>query len=103
MSIGAEGPGGTLPAEWSRLERSAEETALLLRRWVRRAREAEEEVERLRGSLEEVAGPGPDSEDLLHEVRRLRAENAALHSRMLQARKRLSGLMQRLAALEIDE
>jgi hypothetical protein len=102
MSTAADRP-GVLPPEWGRLERSGEEAALLLRRWVRRAREAEEEVERLRGSLEDVANPEAVSADLHEELRRLRAENAALHSRMLQARKRVAALMQRLSALEIDE
>jgi len=102
MSIAAERPPPGLPPEWSRLERSAEESALLLRRWVRRAREAEEEVQRLRQSLEELASLAPESNDLHQELRRLRAENAALQSRMLHARKRLSELMQRLAALELE-
>jgi hypothetical protein len=101
MSAAADRP-GALPPEWERLERSGEEAALLLRRWSRRAREAEDEVERLRRALEEVADQQVDSEDLREELRRVKAENAALHSRMLQARKRLSALMLRLAALEIE-
>jgi predicted RNase H-like nuclease (RuvC/YqgF family) len=90
------------PAEWSRLERAAEESGMLLARWVRRAQEAEEEVERLRLALEELARERSGSEDTSQEVRRLKAENAALQSRMLNARKRISGLMQRLAALDIE-
>lgn len=91
------------PPEWARLERAAEEASALLARWVERAREAEEEVERLRRSLENLADERSNSsEDAAEEIRRLRAENAALQSRMLQARKRIAGLMQRLAALDIE-
>ena len=91
-----------LPSEWRRLERSAEEAGILLGRWIARAREAEEEVQRLRAALEEYAAQRSGSGDVDEELRRLKAENAALHSRMLQARKRVATLMQRLAALEID-
>lgn len=92
---------GHLPAEWGRLERAVEDAAVSLGRWTRQATESEEEVARLRRSLEELAGgAGPD--DIAQEVVRLRAENAALKSRMLQARKRIAGLMQRLAALEVE-
>ena len=117
MSNVVDRGGGHLPAEWLRLERAAEEAALALGRWTRRGREAEDEVERLRAALEDLAGnrpadvpstsrtleplASPDPE-LMQEIRRLKAENAALRSRMLQARKRLSGLMQRLAALELE-
>lgn len=102
MSSGDRRRSETLPPEWRRLERSAEEAGALLARWVARAREAEEEVQRLRQALEELAGREPQAEGSGDEVRRLKAENAALHSRMLQARKRVASLMQRLAALEIE-
>lgn len=94
-------PGGPLPSEWQRLERAVEDAAVALERWSRRAKETEEEVDRLRRSLEEISSRS-GATDLAHEVERLRAENAALRSRMLQARKRISGLMQRLASLEIE-
>ncbi|CAN5848394.1 hypothetical protein BH23GEM6_BH23GEM6_15370 [soil metagenome] len=88
---------------WERAERLAHEAAAALTFWRRRAREAEDEVLRLRLALEEHASgrmePGADVRD---EVRRLRAENAALQSRMLQARKRLAALMKRLVALGIE-
>ncbi len=91
------------PQEWSRLERAAEDAGGLLERLVRRAHAAEEEVQRLRQSLEEVAdGRAVAAEDTAQQVRQLKAENAALRSRLLQARKHVSGLMQRLAALEIE-
>jgi predicted nucleic acid-binding Zn-ribbon protein len=91
------------PAEWARLDRATHEAVSLLGRLVQRAREAEAEVERLRQSLEALAGErSASSGDTVQEVRRLRAENAALHSRMLQARKRISALMQRLAALDVE-
>jgi len=93
-----------MPREWTRLERASEEAARALDHWARRAREAEKEVDRLRRLLEEVAGdaiPGP--QDQLETIRRLEAENEALRSRMLQARKRVATLMQRLAALEVEQ
>lgn len=94
----------TLAAEWARLERSAEDVSRALTRWSGRAREAEEEVDRLRRELEELAqertGGGGD---LAQEMKRLKAENAALRSRMQQTRKRIAALMQRLAALEVDD
>lgn len=91
-----------LSNEWLRLERSAEEAALAIGRWTRRAREAEDEVERLRRALEDVAGEKPGTDDLAEALKRLKAENAALRSRMVQARKRVAGLMQRLSALEVE-
>jgi hypothetical protein len=101
VSAAGKRRGDVFPPEWQRLERSAEEASSLLRQWIGRAREAEEEVERLRLSLEEVAERST-SEDAAQQLRRLKAENAALHSRMLQARNRVAGLMQRLAALEVE-
>jgi hypothetical protein len=90
-------------ALWDRLERSAHEATAALTLWKRRAREAEEEVIRLRLALEDHAtGRMEPGLDLRDEVRRLRAENTALHSRMLQARKRVASLMKRLSALGID-
>ena len=91
------------PPEWSRLEQAAEDAGGLLERLVRRAHAAEEEVQRLRRSLEEVAeGRAIATEDSAQQIRQLKAENAALRSRLQQARKHVSGLMQRLATLEID-
>jgi acyl carrier protein phosphodiesterase len=91
-----------LPPEWKRLERTAEEAGILLGRWIARATEAEEEVQRLRTALEGLAARRPGADDLDDELKRLKAENAALHSRMIQARKRVATLMQRLAALEME-
>lgn len=102
MSSGGKKRPETLPPDWRRLEQAAEEAGLLLGRWVARAREAEEEVQRLRLALEELAAREPQPEVSTDELRRLKAENAALHSRMLQARKRVGTLLQRLAALEIE-
>ncbi len=91
-----------VPEDWTRLEQLAEATADSLSRWVSRAREAEAEVERLRHSLEALSNDQAGSGDLAQELRRLRTENAALSTRMLEARQRVAGLMQRLAALEAD-
>ena len=101
MSAGGRRGTENFPSEWSRLERATEDATNGLTRWVRRAREAEEEVERLRKALEEVGGRA-STDDAESEVRRLRAENAALQSRMLLAKKRVTSLLQRLAALEIE-
>ena len=101
MSADAEPRKGELPGEWERLERAIEEAAVSLGRSTRRVRESEEEVAQLRRTLEELSSKSGEKE-LLDEVTRLRAENAALRSRMLQARKRVHGLMQRLSALEIE-
>jgi chromosome segregation ATPase len=92
-----------LSAAWERAERAAQEAATGLGFWRRRAREAEEEVARLRGALEELAGGRQEpSADVREELRRLRAENTALRSRMLQARKRVAALMKRLATLGME-
>ena len=102
MSSAGEGGSDQPSGEWARLERAAENAAVSIGRWSRLARESEEEVVRLRRSLEELAGPRSDAPDVAGELKRLKAENALLRSRMLQARKRISGLMQRLAALELE-
>lgn len=102
MSVAANGSGRPeLPREWERLERVAEAAAAEVVFWRRRTVEAEEEVGRLRRALEEVA-VRQEAGDERREVVRLRAENTALQSRMLQARKRVGALLKRLAALEID-
>ena len=101
MSTGADS-GDRLPAEWSRLERAAEEAALALGRWTRRSTETEEELDRLRLSIEALTAERSGIDELNAEIRRLQAENTAMERRMLQARKHISGLMQRLAALEIE-
>jgi hypothetical protein len=86
---------------WNRLERAARAAAIALHEWRRRATEAENEVQRLRGELEQVNAlgslPSVQSGD---EIRRLRAENAVLTSRATEARQRISGLLARLAVLE---
>jgi hypothetical protein len=103
MSAAVEGAGRPeLPREWERLERVAEAAASEVVFWRRRTAEAEEEVTRLRQSLEELALTRQESGDERREIVRLRAENSALQSRMLQARKRIGGLLKRLSALEID-
>ncbi len=105
MSAGAE-PGrrrGGAAPEWARLDQAAHEATVALDRWRRRAREAEEEVLRLRSSLEALAGRPDGEADLAAQLKAARAENAALHSRMLQARKRIAALAQRLDALGIDD
>jgi predicted RNase H-like nuclease (RuvC/YqgF family) len=104
MSTAAEpGKGVSLPTSWARLERAAEETAVAVAFWRRRAHEAEEEVSRLRRAFEELAAERDRPQDLDLEVRRLRAENTALQSRMLQARKRVAALLRQVSVLEVDQ
>lgn len=104
MSFGADRPAPPeLPRQWERLERLAEEAAAVVGFWRRRALEAEEEIVRLRGALEEVASTGHDVPgDLREEVRRVRAENAALQSRLLEARGRVQSVLKRLVALGVE-
>lgn len=104
MSGAAEGVSRPpLPPEWGRLERVAEATAGEIAFWRRRTAEAEEEVARLRRALEDLAEARErDVDGGREEVIRLRAENTALESRMLQARKRIGALLKRLSALELD-
>lgn len=97
---GAVGP--RLPAPWERLERAAQDAAVVVATWKRRAAEAEEEVTRLRENLEELADSGEAADDVREELRRLRAENAALHSRLAQARKRIGALLKRMDTLGPD-
>lgn len=103
MSFVGERPSrGELPRQWERLERLAEEAAVVVGYWRRRATEAEEEVARLRAALEEVASVGTVPGDLREEVRRVRAENAALQSRLAAARGRVEGVLKRLVALGVE-
>jgi hypothetical protein len=86
---------------WERLERAARAAADGLADWRRRATEAEHEVQRLRGELEQLTALGPmPSDEAGDELRRLRAENAVLTSRAAEARQRISGLLARLTVLE---
>lgn len=87
---------------WDRLDRAAEDAVVAVVLWRRRAAEAEAEVLRLRRALEELASDHDHPRDLEEEVRRLRAENAALRSRMLEARNRVGSLMRRLLSLGIE-
>lgn len=101
MSVAAEVPGGGgLPPGWHRLDRAVKEASTALTVWRRRALEAEEELARLRGTLESLASEQDRPDDAADELDRLRAENAALHSRMTQARKRVRTLLGRLGSLE---
>jgi predicted nucleic acid-binding Zn-ribbon protein len=101
--VGERAPRAELPRQWDRLERLVEEAAVVVGYWRRRAGEAEEEVVRLRRALEEVAATGQSLPgDLREEVRRVRAENAALHSRLAEARGRVQGVLKRLLALGVE-
>ncbi|HYH83465.1 MAG TPA: hypothetical protein VEX86_26960 [Longimicrobium sp.] len=97
----ADDDGVDAAAGWERLDRAASAAASALEEWRRRAREAENEVTRLRQELEELTTLGPlPSAEAGDELRRLRAENAVLSSRTAEARKRIGGLLARLSVLE---
>ena len=101
MYAAADDEGPDPAPGWERLERAAQATAAALEEWRRRAREAEAEVARLRQELEALTTLGPlPSAEAGDELRRLRAENAVLVSRTAEARKRITGLLARLALLE---
>lgn len=89
-----------LPAGWARLERASAEAAEALAHWHQRAVQAEQEVVQLREALESVGGPAEQATDLSEQVRRLRAENAALRSRAAQAHRRVTLLLRWLGSLE---
>ena len=104
MSVAGERVGRfELPRQWERLERLVDQAAEGLGYWRRRAEAAEDEVARLRQALEELASAAePMPGDLKAEVRRVRAENAALHSRLAEARGRVQGVLKRLVALGVE-
>lgn len=103
MSAGADGSARPdLPPEWERLERVAEAAAAEVLFWRRRTAEAEDEVGRLRRTLEDLAVARGEVGDERRQIVRLRAENTALQSRMVQARKRIGALLKRLSALELE-
>ena len=103
MSFAGERASRTeLPRQWDRLERLAEEAAVVVGFWRRRAQEAEDEVLRLRRALEEVAAVSNIPGDLREEVKRVRAENAALQSRLAEARARVQSILKRLVALGVE-
>jgi uncharacterized membrane protein len=80
-------------ATWDRLELASERARAALTIWRARALEAEAEVERLRRELEILAADPSTPTHRGDVVRRLRAENAALRSRLAQARRRVGTLL----------
>jgi hypothetical protein len=88
-------------AAWERLDRVARSAAAALGDWRHRARQAEAETARLRAELEALSALGPlPSAEPLDELRRLRAENAVLTSKVDQARERIRRLLATLSVLE---
>lgn len=88
-----------MPVEngWSRLERAAGRAVDALAQWRARAGRAEAEVVRQRSVLEEIAAEaGDETSDRGTEVKRLRAENAALSGRLEEAHARVSALLTRI-------
>jgi uncharacterized membrane protein len=88
-------------AAWERLDRVARSAATALGDWRHRALQAEAEVARLRTELEALSALGPlPSAEPVDELRRLRAENAVLSSKVDQARERIRRLLATLGVLE---
>jgi hypothetical protein len=86
---------------WDRLDRAARTAANALAEWRFRALQAEAEVGRLRTELEALSALGPlPSAEPVDELRRLRAENAVLTSKVDQARERIRRLLTTLSVLE---
>lgn len=88
-----QGSSAESPPGWERLDAAAELALLALESWQARVREAEAEVVQLRDALEAAIDAGPVEADAREQMRRLRAENAALRSRMSQAQRRISALL----------
>jgi hypothetical protein len=86
---------------WDRLDLAARAAASALGEWRHRALQAETEVARLRGELEALSALGPlPSAEPADEMRRLRAENAVLSSKVEQTRERIRRLLATLTVLE---
>ncbi|CAN5861832.1 hypothetical protein BH23GEM5_BH23GEM5_08940 [soil metagenome] len=102
-SAAAEQSASELPAGWERLADATDEIVASLAHWRRRALDAEAEVTRLRQAMNDMLLAPADGEiGPVDELKRLRAENALYLSRIVEARKRVSTLLTRVAALEED-
>lgn len=100
-SAAAEQSVNELPAGWERLAEATEQTLASLAQWRRRALDAEGEVARLRQAMNDMLlAPTEGDVAPVDELKRLRAENALYLSRIVEARKRVSTLLERVAALE---
>lgn len=103
-SAAADHSAPDLPPGWNRLGNAVDQTLTSLAQWRRRALDAEGEVERLREAMNDLLKANPDRPEgdgaAVEEVQRLRAENALYLSRIMEARKRVSALLARVAALE---
>lgn len=91
-----------LPPEWARLERAAEAAAAALAERERQQRAAQATIDELTATIDRLRAERESSADAISEMEKLREDNGALRRRMVQARKRISGLMQRLSALNIE-
>lgn len=101
MSNVAERTDGLNP-EWARLEQVAKDAAATLVERDRLYRNARETIVELNAALEELRADRADVTEARAEIDQLRIDNAALRGRMGQARKRISGLMQKLSALKLE-
>ncbi len=88
--------------EWARLERAAKGAADALVERERLYRNARETIAELSAALDELRADRTDLDQVLAELDQLRIDNAALRGRMGQARKRITGLMQKLSALKLE-
>jgi hypothetical protein len=97
VSAAADGP--QPGAGWERLDRASAGILASLAEWRRRALKAEAEAVALRSVLEQVVN-GIDPALPADELRRLRGENAVLRSKADEARRRVEGVLARLAVVE---
>jgi uncharacterized membrane protein len=85
---------------WERLDRAGSGILASLGEWRRRALKAEAEIVALRSVLEQVVSGIDAAPGSPEELRRLRGENAVLKSRADEARRRVEGVLARLAVVE---
>jgi predicted RNase H-like nuclease (RuvC/YqgF family) len=98
-----EEPVAPVPPALDRLGAVVEDALVALESWRRRAEQAESEVTRLREALEAAAADVPAPVDAARQIRRLRAENTALRTRMAQAQRRIEALLGWTDVLEEPE
>lgn len=91
-----------LPPEWAKLERVAEAAAAALVERDRQQRAAQATISELTATIDRLRAERSSSAEVTSELEKLREDNSALRRRMVQARKRITGLMQRLSALNIE-
>lgn len=101
MSTGAdESPRSWPGAEWNGLEVAVRRLIDARDAWRRRALEAERRVCELESALDDVLSGKLDPVELTQRVEALASENRALRERVVAAREKVRGILQRLEMLE---